>query len=105
MPLVQNLLVSTRSKWLHENTLNDHQPIPYSAWDEIHDVFGDGHEYDWALEADDEVQYDEDNLKPEMKYQDVSPSVPRTCQISISSTSRYSSRQKFENGCLPKMTI
>ena len=43
-----------------------------SAWDEIHDVFGDGHEYDWALEADDEIQYDEDHLKPEMKYQDVS---------------------------------
>jgi hypothetical protein len=46
--------------------------IQCSAWDEIHDVFGDGHEYDWALEADDEIQYDEDNLKPEMKYQDVS---------------------------------
>ena len=42
-----------------------------SAWDEIHDVFGDGHEYDWALEADDEVPIDEDHLKPDMKYQDV----------------------------------
>lgn len=45
--------------------------IRCSAWDEIHDVFGDGHEYDWALEADDEVQYDEENLKPDIRYQDV----------------------------------
>lgn len=43
----------------------------YSAWAEIHDVFGDGHEYDWALEADDENELNEEQLKPEMKYQDV----------------------------------
>jgi transcription elongation factor SPT6 len=55
--------------------------ISSSAWDEIHDVFGDGHEYDWALEADDEVQYDEDNLKPEMKYQDVSAITPRPSHL------------------------
>jgi transcription elongation factor SPT6 len=42
-----------------------------SAWAEIHDVFGDGHEYDWALEGDDEADFNEDLLKPEMKYQDV----------------------------------
>lgn len=78
----------------------------FSAWDEIHDVFGDGHEYDWALEADDEIQYDEDNLKPEMKYQDVSANALRTHRIPASSTiSRYSSHQKYENGCLLKMTI
>lgn len=41
-----------------------------SAWDEIHDVFGDGHEYDWALEGDDEAEYEE-RPKLEMKYQDV----------------------------------
>ncbi|KAG5645250.1 hypothetical protein DXG03_006667 [Asterophora parasitica] len=40
-------------------------------FDEIHDVFGDGHEYDWALEGDDEIQYNEESLKPDMKYQDV----------------------------------
>ncbi|KAG6814391.1 hypothetical protein H0H92_010977 [Tricholoma furcatifolium] len=45
--------------------------IDANAWDEIHDVFGDGHEYDWALEGDDEVQYEEERFKPEMKYQDV----------------------------------
>ena len=44
----------------------------FSAWNEIHDVFGDGHEYDWALEGDDEAEYEE-RLKPEMKYQDVRP--------------------------------
>ena len=43
-----------------------------SAWDEVHDVFGDGHDYDWALDADDEVEREDDIGKPEMKYQDVS---------------------------------
>lgn len=42
-----------------------------SAWDEIYEVFGDGHDYDWALEGDDEQTYDEELLKPDMKYQDV----------------------------------
>lgn len=42
-----------------------------SAWAEIHDVFGDGHEYDWALEGDDEADFNEEQPKPEMKYQDV----------------------------------
>lgn len=46
--------------------------ICLSAWDEIHDVFGDGHEYDWALEGDGEGEYEE-QFKPEMKYQDVCP--------------------------------
>ncbi|KAH9951462.1 transcription elongation factor Spt6 [Amylocystis lapponica] len=44
--------------------------IDANAWDEIHEVFGDGHDYDWALADDDEVAYDED-AKPEMRYQDV----------------------------------
>lgn len=42
----------------------------FSAWAEIHDVFGDGHEYDWALE-DDEPDLNEEQSKPELKYQDV----------------------------------
>jgi transcription elongation factor SPT6 len=33
---------------------------PPSAWGEIHDVFGDGHEYDWALTGDDEMEFDEE---------------------------------------------
>ncbi|KAG6900843.1 hypothetical protein C0993_009961 [Termitomyces sp. T159_Od127] len=45
--------------------------IDANAWDEIHDVFGDGHEYDWALEGDEEVPYDEEQDKLDMKYQDV----------------------------------
>ena len=44
---------------------------PVSAWDEIHEVFGDGHDYDWALVDDDEPAYEEEQVKPEMKYQDV----------------------------------
>jgi hypothetical protein len=47
-----------------------------SAWAEIHDVFGDGHEYDWALEGDDEADFNEEQLKPEMKYQDVCALAP-----------------------------
>ncbi|KAF8163355.1 transcription elongation factor SPT6 [Crassisporium funariophilum] len=45
--------------------------IDANAWDEIHEVFGDGHEYDWALIGDDEGEYEEDHFKSEMKYQDV----------------------------------
>ena len=44
---------------------------PVSAWDEIHEVFGDGHDYDWALVDDEEPGYEEEQVKPEMKYQDV----------------------------------
>ena len=50
-----------------------------SAWDEIHEVFGDGHDYDWALVDDEEAVYEEDRAKPEMKYQDVS--VVMTCRM------------------------
>jgi hypothetical protein len=42
-----------------------------SAWDEIHDVFGDGHDYDWALEGEEDAPLDEEQMKPEMRYQDV----------------------------------
>ncbi|KAI6028716.1 SH2 domain-containing protein [Pisolithus orientalis] len=45
--------------------------IDAGAWEAIHDVFGDGHEYDWALVGDNEVEPDEEAQKPEMKYQDV----------------------------------
>ncbi|RPD66156.1 transcription elongation factor SPT6 [Lentinus tigrinus ALCF2SS1-7] len=45
--------------------------IDANAWDEIHEVFGDGHEYDWALVDDEDAGYEEEQLKPEMKYQDV----------------------------------
>jgi hypothetical protein len=45
--------------------------FPYSAWDEIHDVFGDGHDYDWALEVEDEPNLDEESRQP-AKFTDVS---------------------------------
>ncbi|KAI0748143.1 transcription elongation factor SPT6 [Daedaleopsis nitida] len=45
--------------------------IDANAWDDIHEVFGDGHDYDWALVDDEEVGYEEEQVKPEMKYQDV----------------------------------
>ncbi|THH00428.1 hypothetical protein EW145_g7080 [Phellinidium pouzarii] len=45
--------------------------IDANAWDEIHDVFGDGHDYDWALVDDEEEARADDQSKPEMRYQDV----------------------------------
>ncbi|KAJ7219342.1 transcription elongation factor SPT6 [Mycena pura] len=47
--------------------------IDPSAWEEIHEVFGSGHEYDWALD-DDPNTYDaneEETIKPETKFNDV----------------------------------
>lgn len=41
-----------------------------SAWDEIHDVFGDGHDYDWAL-IDDEGEVHPDDMNKDLKYGDV----------------------------------
>ncbi|KAJ3999147.1 transcription elongation factor SPT6 [Lentinula boryana] len=37
--------------------------IDANAWAEIHDVFGDGHEYDWALVADEEAEYEQETQK------------------------------------------
>ncbi|KAG8984083.1 Transcription elongation factor spt6 [Tulasnella sp. JGI-2019a] len=44
--------------------------IDPAAWDEIFDVFGDGRDYEWALEGEDGEDV-EDAVKPEMKYTDV----------------------------------
>ena len=35
-------------------------------------MFGDGHDYDWALVEDEELGLEEEGPKGEMKYQDVS---------------------------------
>ncbi|KAF8636737.1 hypothetical protein AX17_003540 [Amanita inopinata Kibby_2008] len=52
--------------------------IDANALDELHDVFGDGLDYDWAL-GDEEAEYEEEQQKPEMRYQDVfEPSEIRT---------------------------
>lgn len=50
-----------------------HQPDSNinSAWDEIYEVFRDGHKYDWALVDDEEPGYDNEASKQETKYQDV----------------------------------
>ncbi|TFY57669.1 hypothetical protein EVJ58_g6888 [Rhodofomes roseus] len=44
--------------------------IDANTWDELQEVFGDGHDYDWALAEDEEPVHQEEQ-KPEMKYQDV----------------------------------
>lgn len=36
-------------------------------------MFGDGTDYDWALEDDDAAAADDIATKPEMRYQDVRP--------------------------------
>ena len=68
--------------------------IHSSAWDEIHDVFGDGHEYDWALVGDEEADYEEEHMKPEMKYQDVSIVILHHCSIVLTPLDRSLSLQK-----------
>ena len=45
---------------------------PSSAWDEIYEVFGDGHDYDWALVEDEEDAIAEESLKQDLSYKDVS---------------------------------
>ncbi|KAH8116918.1 transcription elongation factor SPT6 [Phellopilus nigrolimitatus] len=45
--------------------------IDANAWDEISDVFGDGHDYDWALVDEEEEAMADEVSKPEMRYQDV----------------------------------
>lgn len=37
-------------------------------------MFGDGHEYDWAL-VDDELEHEDELYKADMRYQDVSHSL------------------------------
>ncbi|KAJ4487881.1 transcription elongation factor SPT6 [Lentinula aciculospora] len=44
--------------------------IDANAWAEIHDVFGDGHEYDWALVADEEAEYEQE-MQKDMTLQNV----------------------------------
>ena len=44
---------------------------PFSAWDEIHQVFGDGSDYAWALEDDNEYDEEIQQQKLDMKYTDV----------------------------------
>ncbi|KZV86555.1 transcription elongation factor Spt6 [Exidia glandulosa HHB12029] len=45
--------------------------IDRGAWDEITEVFGEGDDYDWALEGDDEGTEDPDMPKDELRLQDV----------------------------------
>lgn len=79
--------------------------LPSSAWDEIHDVFGDGHEYDWALTADDDLDYDEEQLKPEMKYQDVRINISTYCCSIPDPFSRSSNLPRFGSGYSRRTTI
>lgn len=59
-------------------------------------MFGDGEDYNWALELDDEVEQ-EDYLKQDMKYQDVglNSHFPKTSHPSVY---RFSSPAKFDGG-------
>ncbi|KAJ7430704.1 transcription elongation factor SPT6 [Mycena galericulata] len=59
-----------KDRWKKARARPELVGIDALAWDEIHDVFGDGHEYDWALVDDDEPIY-EDEAKPDTKFIDV----------------------------------
>ncbi|KAF5377014.1 hypothetical protein D9757_007713 [Collybiopsis confluens] len=45
--------------------------IDANAWAEIHEVFGDGHEYDWALVADEEMLYEQQDGSSEVTIKNV----------------------------------
>jgi hypothetical protein len=62
-------------------------------------VFGLGDEYNWALEGDDEVQYEEEQLKPEMRYQDVSAFSYAANRPSDSWICRFLNLPKFVTVC------
>lgn len=67
-------------------------------------MFGDGHEYDWALEGDEEAEYEE-RLKPEMKYQDVCSVIyPLGLELTLK-VFRSLNLQKYVLGCSQKTTI
>ena len=51
--------------------LLDPLTLRVSAWDEIHQVFGDGSDYAWALEDDNEYDEELQQQKLDMKYTDV----------------------------------
>ncbi|SPO19824.1 probable Transcription elongation factor SPT6 [Ustilago trichophora] len=44
--------------------------IDREAWDEIHEIFGNGEDYFWALEDEDEDAFEEDK-KNKMEYKDI----------------------------------
>lgn len=69
-----------------------------SAWDEIYEVFGDGHDYDWALVEDEDVGLEEDVPKGEMKYQDVRIWLAY-CDSILNTLHRYSNHPRYVSGC------
>lgn len=56
-------------RWRARGARPDFEGIDANAWDELHDVFGNGLDYNWALD-DEEAEY-EDEQKPDMKLADV----------------------------------
>jgi transcription elongation factor SPT6 len=81
------------AKWVFIHLLNNCYWIYSSAWDELHDVFGDGLDYDWALD-DDDVEFEEE-LKPEMKLADVSIAVGLIPCLLTARLLRFSNLRKF----------
>ncbi|WVR05399.1 transcription elongation factor SPT6 [Kwoniella sp. DSM 27419] len=46
--------------------------VDRASWDEIYAVFGDGQDYDWALDGEDGMQVDEDDeIKKDLRLEDV----------------------------------
>jgi hypothetical protein len=66
------------------------------AWDEIFEVFGDGTDYDWALD-DEDIPQEEENLKGDLKFADVS--TPFVLRVRIKALSRSLSLQRSKPRC------
>ncbi|WVF72010.1 transcription elongation factor SPT6 [Kwoniella sp. CBS 6097] len=46
--------------------------VDRASWDEVYAVFGDGQDYDWALEGEDGMEVDEDDeIKKDLRLEDV----------------------------------
>jgi hypothetical protein len=60
---------------------------------ELFDVFGDGHDYEFALGGDDDQEYDEEQPKPWLKYLDVNTAAV-ACKM-IDDLARYGDRNRL----------
>lgn len=72
----------------------------YSAWDEIHDVFGDGTDFDWALDAQAEAADAdfEDETRKNLRLEDVSHGCKvGEMQAYTNSSRRYLTQQRSRN--------
>ena len=64
-------LVGIDAKYVSPSISTFTNLMSFSAWDELHEVFGDGNDYEWALVGDDYVDREEEQYKSDIKYYEV----------------------------------